>query len=103
MSKSHFDTLMHFTIDSHEFKHLPKTIQKRFKEYEDLEQPWLLKGKDRAATVKKLIKKYIAVIEKNKGSETNEECHYLGSIIYTLEHMYAWEVRKLELGKLLKK
>jgi len=102
MSKSHFDTLMHFTIDEHEFKQLPKSLQKKFKEYEDLEQPWLLKEKDRAATVKKLIKEYASVIKKNKGGETNEECHYLGSIIYMLEHMYAYEIRKLELEKLLK-
>jgi hypothetical protein len=103
MQKSHLDEMMHFSIHEHEFKQLPKTIQQRFKEYEDLDQSWLLRENDRAATVKKLIKKYVAVIEKNKGSETNEECHYLGSIVYMLEHMYAWEVRKLEFGKLLKK
>jgi DNA-binding transcriptional regulator PaaX len=94
---------MHFTIDEHEFKYLPKTIQKRFKEYEDLEQPWLLVEKDRAATVKKLIKKYAAVIKKNKGAESSEECHYLSSIVYMLEHMYAYEICKLKLEKLLKK
>ena len=95
--------MMHFSIHEHEFKQLPKSLQQRFKEYEDLDQSWLLKEDDRAETVKKIIKKYAAVIKKNKGKESGEECHYLSSILYMLEHMYAYEIRKLELEKLLKK
>jgi hypothetical protein len=101
MDKPHLDELMHFTIHEHEFNQLPEDIQKAFKEHEDCDLSFLL-GDDRAERAKDLIKKYVKVIKKHKGKETNEECITLDFFMYVLAHMNAQEIRKLNLEKLLK-
>lgn len=101
MDKPHLDTLMHFTVEEYEFKHLPRNIQKAFKEYENLVCDWLL-VKDRPAKFKELLRDYIKQIKKHKGKESQEECITLGFMVYMLEHMDAREIRKLKLERLLR-
>ncbi len=95
--------LKKFTIHEHEFKQLPKSIQKAFLEYEDLE----LYSKDRQVKdpvkeCKRLIKNYLKEIKKNKGQESNVECMILSQLVEMLSKMMAYEFRKLGLEKLLK-
>jgi hypothetical protein len=92
----------HFTIHEHEFKQLPKDIQKAFLEHENLEfYPKKKPIIDPIAEIKRLIKLYLKEIEKNKGAESNVECIIINQIQEVLSKMMAYEVRKLGLEKLL--
>lgn len=103
--KCHLDEMIHCSIHEHEFKQLTKKQQALFEEYRNIEiyQGGLKRGKpfDKVEEVKRLIKEYAKEIKKNKGKESNTECMILGQLLELLNRMMAYEIRKLDLGKLL--
>lgn len=91
-----------FRIHEHEFKQLPKKIQKAFLEHESIEfYPKSKQIKDPVKELKRLIKEYNKIIKKYKGVETNSECIVIDQMLEVMSKMYAYQIRKLNLSKLL--
>lgn len=105
IEKCHLDEMIHCSIHEHEFKQLTKKQQALFEEYRNIEmyQDGLKRGEpfDKVEEAKRLIKDYNKEIKKNKGKESNTECMIVGQLLELLGRMMAYEIRKLDLGKIL--
>lgn len=106
------DELIHITIHEHEYKRLPKAVKAFVDENRDLEfypksgreEYKKRHGKEfnRVEEFKRVVKEYIEEIKNNKGAESNVECMMLDQMVELLKKMMAYEVRQLDLGKLIK-
>jgi len=102
---SNMDEYIHIAIHKSELKQLDKTIREFIAEYRVLEVYRNGKKKGKKFDKTKEFKRLIAAMEKerikNKGEESNLECHYSGQMVELLQKMMLHEIRKLELEKLL--
>lgn len=91
-----------FRIHEHEFKQLPKKLQKAFLEHESMEfYPKTRAPVNPVKELKRLIKEYKNTVMKYDGVETNAECIIIDQILELMGKMYAHEIRQLKLEKLL--
>jgi hypothetical protein len=99
--KTFLDEIKRFSIHEHEYNQLPEKFKAKLSEYEDLDYFAGKMPKNRVPLFKKHLKTYADLVKKNK-KVTNEECITLDIIFYLLDRMFADDIRKLKLERLLK-
>jgi len=102
---STMDEYIHISIHKSELRWLNETVREFIEEYRALEmyRNGKKKGKkfDKTKEFKRLIAAMAKERAKNKGEESNAECHYSGQMAELFQKMMLAEIRKLELEKLL--
>ena len=102
---SDLDEMIHIAIHESELPHLPKRVRQFIEEYSSIQvyQGGLKKGKkfDKIKEFKRVIKAMLRERKKNKGQESNYECHLAGNLAELFERMMLHEIRRLKLEKLV--
>lgn len=99
---SDLDDYKFISIHESEIKLLKKPVRQFIEEYSSIEFYPKERNVDKVKEFKKLIKKYLQEIKKNKGKESNPECIMITQMVELLQKMMAHQVRELQLEKLIK-
>lgn len=102
MAKRFLNEIKKFSIHEHEYEKLPKNVKKILENYEDIDFFKEKEIKNYPVKFKSLLKKYLEEIKLNDGKESIGECITLDMLLQLLDRMFAHEIRKLKLEKLLK-
>lgn len=98
---THLDEYKFISIHESEVKLLTKPVRQFIEDYSFVEFYPKERNVDKVKEFKKLIRKYIKEIKKNKGKESNPECIMISQMVELLQKMMAHQVRKLHLEKLI--
>ena len=96
------DDYKFISIHESEIKLLKKPIRQFIEEYSSIEFYPKEKNVDKVKEFKRVIKQYLKEIKRNNGKESNPECIMITQMVELLQKMMAYQVRELQLEKLLK-